>query len=253
MKIFVIKKNFIFLFVIAFVCTLLFCYCFYIYNSPSLAVDLCSTSLNDITKSDEKVAYLTFDDVPTTKATSKILDILKEENVKATFFLLGEAVEDYPDLVKREYDEGHYIDNHGYNHNNKLLYSDMEHFKEEVVNTDKEISKAIGVEDYCSHIFRFPNGFMSKKYTSQKKEAVKVLSSLNYSYIDWNCLNKDSERKYSNYQLINNLKKSAKNKGTLVVLMHDTADVNKTYDILKASIDYLRSQGYEFRNFYDNK
>ena len=127
----------------------------------------------------------------------------------------------------------------------------MEHFKEEVVNTDIEISKAIGVENYCSHIFRFPNGFMSKKYSYQKKEAVEVLNSLDYSYIDWNCLNKDSERKYSNYQLMNNLKKSAKNKGTLVVLMHDTADVNKTYTVLKSSISYLKSQGYEFRNFYD--
>ena len=173
--------------------------------------------------------------------------------MKATFFVVGKHVKEHPELVKREYDEGHYIANHGYNHNNKLLYSNMKHFKEEVVNTDIEISKAIGVENYCSHIFRFPNGFMSKKYSYQKKEAVEVLNSLDYSYIDWNCLNKDSERKYSNYQLINNLKKSAKNKGTLVVLMHDTADVNKTYDILKSSIDYLRSEGYKFKNFYDTK
>ena len=63
--------------------------------------------------------------------------------------------------------------------------------------------------------------------------------------------NKDSEKKYSNYQLLNNLKKTSKNKGTLIILMHDTADVNKTYDILKSSIDYLRSEGYEFKNFYD--
>ena len=196
--------------------------------------------------------YLTFDDGPSIY-TDEILDILDRYHVKATFFVVGKHVKEHPELVKREYDEGHYIANHGYNHNNKLLYSNMEHFKEEVVNTDIEISKAIGVENYCSHIFRFPNGFMSKKYSYQKKEAVEVLNSLDYSYIDWNCLNKDSERKYSNYQLMNNLKKSAKNKGTLVVLMHDTADVNKTYDILKSSIDYLRSEGYEFKNFYDTK
>ncbi len=253
MKILVIKKTSIFLFFFVFIFTLTFSYCFYIYTSPSLAVEMYNSSLNSITKSSEKVAYLTFDDGPTTKATSQILDILKEENVKATFFVVGKHVKENPELVKREYDEGHYIANHGYSHNNKLLYSSMEHFKEEIVNTDIEISKAIGVENYCSHIFRFPNGFMSKKYSSQKKSAIEVLRSLDYSYIDWNCLNKDSERKYSNYQLINNLKKSAKNKGTLVILMHDTADVNKTYDVLKSSIDYLRSNGYEFRNFYDNK
>lgn len=58
-------------------------------------------------------------------------------------------------------------------------------------------------------------------------------------------------KKYSNYQLLNNLKKSAKNKGTLVVLMHDTSDVNDTPSILKDSIDYLKSEGYVFQNFYD--
>lgn len=92
---------------------------------------------------------------------------------------------------------------------------------------------------------------MSNIYTSEKKKALNVLSDLNYVYVDWNCLNKDSEKKVSNAQLLNNLKKSAKNKGILIILMHDTADVNKTYNILKDSISYLKSQGYEFRNFYD--
>ena len=77
------------------------------------------------------------------------------------------------------------------------------------------------------------------------------MKDLNYVYVDWNCLNNDSVKKYSNYQLLNNLKKSAKNKGTLVVLMHDTSDVNDTPSILKDSIDYLKSEGYVFQNFYD--
>ena len=111
-----------------------------------------------------------------------------------------------------------------------------------------EIGKAIGVENYCSHIFRFPNGYMSSHYKAKKKEAIKLLSEMNYTYIDWNCLNHDSVKKYSNSQLLKNL---AKNKGTLVVLMHDTSDVNDTPSILKDSIDYLKEQGYEFRNFYD--
>lgn len=92
---------------------------------------------------------------------------------------------------------------------------------------------------------------MSHIYSYEKKNALKVLSDLDYVYVDWNCLNRDSEKKYSNAELLNNLKKSSKGKGTLVILMHDTADVNKTYDILKDSIDYLKNQGYEFSNFYD--
>lgn len=258
--VFVKKRSFLYLFLTIFIVLLVITCIFFMRNSPCFAVELTkssffnidvTTTLNDIAKSDEKKAYLTFDDGPTTKATNKILDILKDENVKATFFVVGIHVKENPDLVKREYDEGHYIANHGYNHNNKLLYKDMESFKNEIVSTDAEISKAIGVENYCSHIFRFPNGYMSHIYTSQKKDALTVLHDIDYVYVDWNCLNRDSEKKYSNAQLLNNLKKTAKNKGTLIILMHDTADVNKTYDVLKDSISYLKSQGYEFRNFYD--
>ena len=92
---------------------------------------------------------------------------------------------------------------------------------------------------------------MSPNNKAKKKEASKLLADMNYTYIDWNCLNNDSVKKYSNSQLLKNLKKSSKNKGTLVILMHDTSDVNDTPYILKDSIDYLKSQGYEFRNFYD--
>lgn len=261
MKILLIKNKkrlYLFLFIILLIVILL--PILFLYNSPSFAIDFeknsffnvdVSISLNDIEKSNDKKAYLTFDDGPTTKATAKILDVLKEENVKATFFVVGKHVKEHPELVKREYEEGHYIANHGYNHNNKILYKDMDSFKNEIVATDAEISKAINVENYNSHIFRFPNGYMSHIYMNQKKAALKVLANLDYVYVDWNCLNRDSERKYSNYQLVNNLKKTSKDKGTLIILMHDTADVNKTYNILKDSISYLKSQGYEFRNFYD--
>lgn len=261
MKIVSIKKNHLgYLFFIIFIILLLIICIFFMNDSSSFAVELTkssffnidvTTTLNDITKSNKKIAYLTFDDGPTTKATSKILDILKEENVKSTFFVVGKHVKENPEIVKREYYEGHYIANHGYNHINKLLYKDMESFRNEIVSTDLEISKAIGIENYCSHIFRFPNGYMSHIYTAQKKNALSVLHNLDYVYVDWNCLNRDSEKKYSTSELLNNLKKTAKNKGTLIILMHDTADVNKTYDVLKDSIDYLKSKGYDFRNFYD--
>ena len=231
------------------------------FNSPfSLAVELTTNSIVDeslkekiasLTKKEEKLAYLTFDDGPTLKATGKVLDILKDEDVKATFFVVGKHVKEHPELVKRAYDEGHYIANHGYNHNNSKLYKSADSFISEIKNTDIEIGKAIGIENYCSHVFRFPNGYMSPNNKAKKKEATKLLSDMNYTYIDWNCLNNDSVKKYSKTQLLNNLKKSAKNKGTLVILMHDTSDVNDTSAILKDSIDYLKEQGYKFRNFYD--
>ena len=74
---------------------------------------------------------------------------------------------------------------------------------------------------------------------------------MNYAYIDWNCLNHDSMQKYSNKQLLENLKQTSKNKDTLVILMHDTKDVSNSSLVLEDSIKYLKSQGYTFSNFYD--
>ena len=96
-----------------------------------------------LSKSEQKIAYLTFDDGPTLKATPKILDILKEEDVVATFFVVGKHVKENPELVKRAYDEGHFIANHGYNHNNSKLYKNDDSFINEIKNTDIEIGNAI--------------------------------------------------------------------------------------------------------------
>ena len=202
---------------------------------------------------DEKIAYLTFDDGPTLKSTPKVLDILSEENVKATFFVIGKHVKEHPEIVKRAYDEGHYIANHGYSHHNDKLYASANSFINEILSTDVEITRAIGIENYSSHVFRFPNGYMASSYKTKKQEYAEFLSDIDYTYIDWNALNKDSEKKYSNAGLLNNLKESSKNKGTLVILMHDTSDVNETHLVLKDSIQYLKEQGYIFQNFYDLK
>lgn len=207
--------------------------------------------ITNLTNGISKIAYLTFDDGPTTSVTPKVLDILKEENIKATFFVIGKSVDAHPEIVKRAYDEGHYIANHGYSHNNAILYKNSESFINEVQKTDLAIGKAIGIDNYCSHIFRFPNGFMAPLYKSEKEKAISLLSEINYTYIDWNCLNKDSEQKCTTTQLLNNLKESSKNKNTLVVLMHDTKDVNDSSLVLKESISYLKAQGYEFKNFYE--
>lgn len=218
-------------------------------SNDYISADLMSRII-DISDKNEKIAYLTFDDGPTTSVTPKVLDILKDENIKATFFVIGKSVESHPDIVKRAYEEGHYIANHGYDHNNSNLYKSAENFISEIKKTDLAIGKAIGVENYCSHLFRFPNGFMAPKYKSQKRKAVSLLSDINYSYIDWNCLNNDSVKKCSPSQLLANLKKSSKGKNILVILMHDTKDVSNSSLALEDSISYLKSQGYEFKNFY---
>lgn len=207
--------------------------------------------IQNIYENEEKIAYLTFDDGPSKVVTPKVLEILKQNNVFANFFVVGKHVEEYPNMVKQAYEDGHFIANHGYSHNNSKLYKSKQDFINEILETDKSIAKAIGKEIYCSHIFRFPNGSMSKINHSDKKKAMKYLEEIDYIYIDWNALNNDSMKKYSNSELLSNLKKSSRNKGTLVILMHDTGDVNKTYDVLEDSINFLKSEGYEFKTFYD--
>jgi len=237
---------------------LLLLFIFYIFKSLPNEVACNSQVSNEfinkiinLTNGDEKVAYLTFDDGPTTSVTPKILDILKTENIKATFFVIGKSVEAHPEIVKRTYDEGHYIANHGYSHNNSVLYKNSKSFIHEIKKTDLAIGNAIDIDNYCSHIFRFPNGFMAPMYKSEKEKAVSLLLEMNYTYIDWNCLNNDSMKKYTNEQLLYNLKESCKNKTTLVILMHDTKDVNDSSLVLKDSILYLKSEGYIFKNFYE--
>ena len=149
-------------------------------NSPIEIID----KINNIYNSNEKIAYLTFDDGPSPNITPKILDILQEENIKASFFVIGKKVKEQPNIVKRIYEEGHFIGNHSYSHDNSLLYKSKESFLSEIQKTDIEIGKAIGIENYHSFLFRFPNGFMSNIYKSKKEEYVKYLSNINYTYID---------------------------------------------------------------------
>ena len=82
-------------------------------------------NIENIYKSDKKVAYLTFDDGPS-PVTESILETLKQEKVKATFFVLGSNIDYRKEMVKRMYDEGHYVANHGYSHVYSKIYSSPE-------------------------------------------------------------------------------------------------------------------------------
>lgn len=256
MKVYFINKKII-LWLIFSIFILLVLYIYFSIFKTSNTISDTQNSSNNLYKKlielypNEKIAFLTFDDGPNVSVTPKVLDILKEENIKASFFVIGKCVDANPEITKRAYDEGHYIANHGYSHNNNLLYKSSDNFLNELKKTDLAIGNAIGVPNYCSHIFRFPNGFMSPLNKAKKKEAVKLLQNIDFNYIDWNCLNNDSVKKYSSSQLLNNLIKSSKNKDVLVILMHDTKDVSNSSLVLKDSIKYLKDKGYVFKNFYD--
>ena len=118
--------------------------------------------MENIYNSEKKQAFLTFDDGPSV-VTPTILDVLKQENVKASFFVLGSNVQAMPETVKRIYEEGHYIANHGYSHVYSSIYSSPEAVLEEYNKCNDAVKNAINVPEYNSHLFRFPGGLIRRK------------------------------------------------------------------------------------------
>lgn len=206
--------------------------------------------IKQIYHSEEKVAYLTFDDGPSKSVTPLILDLLKQENIKATFFVLGSRVDLNPHILKRTYKEGHFIANHGYSHIYSKIYSSTGSVLEEYIKTQDAIKNALGI-DYNGHLFRFPGGSTGGKYHNLKAEAKMVLEENEVLYVDWNALSQDSAGAKTKEALIENVKSSVGNKNSVVILMHDAGDKILTYEALPEIIAYLREQGYKFKNFYN--
>ena len=208
-------------------------------------------NLNNIYTTNEKIAYITFDDGPSQNITPQILNILEQYKIKATFFLLGRNVARYPSLVKQEYETGHYIANHGYSHEYNTIYASAQAVLDEYSKTEQLIRTVIGQETYCSHLFRFPGGSGGKKYRNVKTEAKQLLSDNNILYIDWNSLTNDSVGKPTQESIMNNLISTVGTKNSVVILMHDAATKQLTADMLPQVLNYLIEKGYEFKTFYD--
>ncbi len=200
---------------------------------------------------DGKRVFLTFDDGPSKSVTPFILDLLKQENIKATFFTLGSRVELYPEIVKRAYEEGHYIANHGYSHVYKQIYCSAQTVLEEYQKTEQAIQQALGNTEFHSHLFRFPGGSKGGKYDAIKQEAISLLDANQVTYVDWNALTADSAGMKTKEEMLEYVKSTIGNKKSVVILMHDAGDKILTYEMLPELIKYLKEQGYEFQNIYD--
>lgn len=194
------------------------------------------------------VIYLTFDDGPSNATTPTILDILKEEGVKATFFVTNGG----PDsLIKREYDEGHTIALHTASHNYQQIYSSVDNYFNDLKLVSDRVKRITGQE---STMIRFPGGSsntVSRKY-SQGIMTVLTNEVLNrgYRYYDWNvdasdawqcAKNSVSDKKSCVYNnVVNNLSKNKAN----IVLMHDVK--YHTMNALRDIIHYGKENGYTF-------
>lgn len=207
--------------------------------------------IKDIYYSDEKQVYLTFDDGPSKDITPQILDILKEYDVKATFFVLGARVELYPDTLKREFNEGHYIANHGYSHSYSQIYRNPDTVFEEFINCENVIKTALGREEYNSYLFRFPGGSTGGRYASVKAQARELFDSYGIAFTNWNCLTGDAENKTTKEACIEEMIRTKGDQNSIILLMHDANDKHQTVDALPEIIEYYKNEGYTFKTFYE--
>lgn len=222
----------------------------YFFVKPADSVNVSSSHIEDgqvcdlmpkILAQPGKNCYITFDDGPSDN-TGKILDILQEYNIKATFFVTGENAEKYPDLIGRQYNEGHVVANHTYIHDYNKIYASPAALEETILQTESVIASLVGKENVVK-LFRFPGG-ATKNIRYRFEDTVKKLG---YSYINWNALNSDADGKpFSEERSLRSIRESTANKDNAVILMHDTNSKDITLRTLPQILEYLIKCGYEF-------
>lgn len=197
-----------------------------------------------------KVAYLTFDDGPSTHVTPMILDILKERDIKATFFVIGNMAEKNPEMLKRVYNEGHTISNHTYSHSYPYIYDNPQNLSNDILQWEKTIREILG-QDFHSDVFRFPGG------SFERGEAFhQAVKDLGYIKFDWNVVNGDGEtNNFTRERSIQRFTETIQDIRNPVILMHDTDAKVATAETLNEIIDYLLEREFVFDtlNYFDKR
>jgi peptidoglycan/xylan/chitin deacetylase (PgdA/CDA1 family)/cell division protein FtsB len=195
-----------------------------------------------------KVAYLTFDDGPSTN-TLKILDILDRYNIKATFFVIGGSSEFYNNTIKEISDRGNAIGNHTYSHNYKSIYSSVDAFYKDFKQNEDNLYSILG---YRPEVVRFPGGSnnqVSHKYggSTIMKKIIKELDKDKYQHFDWNVSSTDAEvATQGKNKIIDSVINGAKNKNNIIILFHDSKPKTTTVDALPTIIERLQEMEFEF-------
>lgn len=195
---------------------------------------------------DRKVAYLTFDDGPSAN-TAKILDFLKANNIRATFFVLEK--DGYDELYKRIVDEGHAIAIHSSTHDYAQIYQNVDNFMNDVNSLSNHIKELTGVE---TKLLRFPGGSnntVSHRYGGKDimNQIIPTVTDAGYVYYDWNVDSLDAAKGLQDTQVIvDSVLKQAKYNDNAVILMHDAAAKTTTVDALPKIVEGLKEQGFVF-------
>lgn len=198
---------------------------------------------NQNAKKDKKVAYLTFDDGPS-KVTEEVLKVLREKQVNATFFLIGNQItEETIPILKQSIADGNCIGIHTYCHKQNCIYCSAESYLEDFYNAYAVIKDNLGIEP---KIFRFPWGSANKYLCSIGEEVISTLEGKGFTYYDWNVSAEDSVGSPTSYSIMSNIQKDYKKYNEPVVLMHDSSINSLTAQTLPQIIDELKAAGYSF-------
>jgi peptidoglycan/xylan/chitin deacetylase (PgdA/CDA1 family) len=178
----------------------------------------------------EHAVYLTFDDGPIPEATPFILDTLRQEGVKATFFMVGDNVRKYPELFQRILDEGHQVGNHTHNHIGGLRHS----IKEYCYNVEK-------ANAYIhSPLMRPPHGWMRLSQYAWLSRKFKVVM--------WDVVTRDYSKWLTAEDVVANVKRYTRN-GSIITFHDSLKSIDKLKTALPESIKWLKGQGYTFKVF----
>ncbi len=184
----------------------------------------------------EKLIALTFDDGPDPEETPLILDLLSQYQAKATFFVLGKKVEQYPELAAREVLEGHEIANHTYTHRYFNRPITREVLNSEITRTDEAILRATGQKPV---LFRPPGGYYGQAVVDGAKQAgyKTVLWSWHQDTEDWN--------RPGTEKIIRKVLTNARNGD--IILFHDHVEgKSQTAAALQKILPELSNRGYRF-------
>lgn len=181
-----------------------------------------------------KTMYLTFDDGPSEENTEKVLDILKERNIQATFFLVGENVEKNPEIARRIVEEGHTIGIHSNTHNYEKIYADADSFIQDFEAAHQIIYEVTGVD---AKLFRFPGGSVNAYNAEVNEEIIEKMTELGYTYYDWNASLEDAAPDITPEELILNGVSTTLGRKNVVMLAHDV--VYNTGACLEELLDSL--------------
>ncbi|SFL63328.1 polysaccharide deacetylase family protein [Pelosinus propionicus] len=190
------------------------------------------------TKTTQKVVALTFDDGPYPPYTEQVLDVLKEYNVPATFFVVGKNVEKYPELVKRIADEGHQLGNHTYHHID-LLKANRKVIAEEIDNTNQAILAAAGIKP---RLMRPPHGF-------RDPVVMEMMAERNLKVVEWSVMSRDWTNPGVDV-IVERTVKGVKNGS--IILLHDGDGITsqdsrmQSVEAARRIIQILSKQGYTF-------